>query len=172
ISRISASRGFADLICTPHTLLSAALSCTTTPVAPKMSVPMLMTAATPPPTLEAREKTPAMNCALSDPMRDSNSLWISAREWSCPKTRPVSATTSRSRGAREKIVKKAIDAARTQPLSAISSTAEPKRHLPHPAHFLDLRQRLLSPHTVREVPLQRQAETAVLTVKGLHASAR
>jgi hypothetical protein len=51
-----------------------------------MSVPMLTIAAAPPPPLEAREMTPAMNWALSDPMSDSNCLWISALVWSRPKT--------------------------------------------------------------------------------------
>ena len=104
-------------------MLSAALSCTNTPVAPKISVPMLTTAATPPAPFEAREMTPAMNSALPDPMSASNWAWISARVWSCPKARPATATTSSSSGAREKIVKKAMEAASTRPLSAISSNA-------------------------------------------------
>jgi hypothetical protein len=58
-------------------------------------------------------------------MSDSNCLWISALVWSRPKISPASATTRRSRGAREKIAKKAIEAARTRPLSAINSTAAP-----------------------------------------------
>src|SRR4030095_7508580 len=91
----------------------------------KISVPTLTTAATPPLPFEAREMTPATNCALSDPMSDSNCRWISALVWSCPKTKPANATTRSSSGAREKIAKNATEAARTKPSTAINSTDAP-----------------------------------------------
>src|SRR4029453_6331864 len=90
-----------------------------------MSVPTLTTAATPPLPFEAREMTPSTNCALSDPMSDSNCRWISALVWSCPKTKPANATTRSSSGAREKIAKNATEAARTGPSPAITSPAAP-----------------------------------------------
>ena len=124
MSRISVARAFSILICTPHTLFSAALS------GRHAGCPEDQRADAD----QRRDPAGALRCARDDlgdelgalGSHEGRELVLDLRQrLVSPEGQAGERDDEEQEGASEKIVKKAIEAARTRPLSAISSAAAP-----------------------------------------------